>query len=715
MLYCIKHTYSKYEKNSKYYGIKQSLFKTSLDFSVYLLYHKSNTAPYRAKKDQEKHNMKPLRYRQVHLDFHTSEAVPSVGNKFDKAQFQAALKAGHVDSITVFSKCHHGWAYHPSEANEIHPKLNGFDLLGAQLEACREIGVNAPVYISAGFDEKYAVRNMHHLVRFKPDSGPNFAQNPGYHLLCYNTPYLDTLVAQIEEVMQRYNPTGIFLDISNIRTCYCNHCLKSMRDRGLDPMNPNDMKMFQEEVYANYCRRCEEAVRKYNPDTTIFHNAGHITRGRRDIAGFDTHLELESLPTGGWGYDHFPMSAAYARTLGMEFLGMTGKFHTSWGEFGGFKHPNALRYEAALSIAQGAKCSVGDQLHPTGEMNISTYSLIGKAYAEVEAKEPYVKGAKHITDIAILSMEAYTSSSNRNGPADIGAVRALLEGKYLFNIVDKYEDISAYKLLILPDGIRIDDELCAKLEAYILAGGKILCSGESGLRKDTDEFALDLGVKYNGRCNLTPNYMVPEYDALNGKTAYIMYQNALKVDVLSGSVEAYLEESYFNRTAEHFCSHRHAPNAPGTDTPGAVLTKKTGYIAWNIFEDYAVYGEYHVKELILHMVEALLAGDRSVCVNLPDRGVVTYTYQEEASRYVAHLLFAHTSKRGKDVEVIEDIIPLYGIYLTAAVPTKPKRVYRVDCKGEKLFETELSFTYESGKAHIAVDKVDLHAMVIIEI
>jgi len=83
--------------------------------------------------------MKPLRYRQVHLDFHTSEAVPSVGDKFDKAQFQAALKAGHVDSITVFSKCHHGWAYHPSTANLIHPKLNGFDLTGAQLEACREI------------------------------------------------------------------------------------------------------------------------------------------------------------------------------------------------------------------------------------------------------------------------------------------------------------------------------------------------------------------------------------------------------------------------------------------------------------------------------------------------------------------------------------------------------------------------------------------------
>lgn len=665
--------------------------------------------------DRRNDIMKPLRYRQVHLDFHTSEAVPSVGDKFDKAQFQAALKAGHVDSITVFSKCHHGWAYHPSEANEIHPKLNGFDLLGAQLEACREIGVNAPVYISAGFDEKYAVRNMHHLVRPTPDSAPNFAEKPGYHRLCYNTPYLDTLIAQIEEVMQKYNPSGIFLDISSPQVCYCNECLATFREKGRDPMNPEHMKLHKDEVYANYCRRCEEAVRKYNPDTTIFHNAGHITRGRRDHAGFDTHLELESLPTGGWGYDHFPMSAAYARTLGMEFLGMTGKFHTSWGEFGGFKHPNALRYEAALSISQGAKCSVGDQLHPTGAMNMSTYNLIGKAYAEVEAKEPYVAAAEHIIDVAILSVEAYGKYVNRNCPADIGAVRVLLEGKYLFNIVDKCEDLSAYKLLILPDAIRIDEELAAKLEAYLLAGGKILCTGESGLKVGADEFALDLGVKYDGKCPLTPNYMIPAYDALNGRTAYIMYQNALKVEAVSGSVEAYLEESYFNRTAEHFCSHRHTPNAPGADTPGAVLTNNTAYIAWNIFEDYATVGEYHAKELILHMVEALIGSKRSVLVNLPDRGVVSYTYQPSENRYIAHLLFAHTTKRGKDIEIIEDIVPLYGIYLTAAVPVKPKRVYRVDCVGEKLTETELSFKYEDGKASISVDKVNLHAMVVIDV
>ena len=658
--------------------------------------------------------MKPLNYRQVHLDFHTSEAVPSVGDKFDKKQFQEALKAGHVNSITVFSKCHHGWAYHPSTANQIHPKLNGFDLTGAQLEACREIGVNAPVYLSAGLDEKYAREHMHHLVRPTPDAGPNFAERPGYHRICYNTPYLDTLVAQIEEVMQRYNPIGIFLDISAPQVCYCNECIKTFREKGRDINNPEHTQLHKMEVYENYCERCEEAVRKYNPDTMIFHNAGHITRGRRKHAHYDTHLELESLPTGGWGYDHFPLSAAYARTLDMEFLGMTGKFHTSWGEFGGFKHPNALRYEAALSISQGAKCSIGDQLHPTGEMNMSTYKLIGAAYSEVEAKEPYVAGAKHVIDVAILSVEAFNGTADRNAPADIGASRILLEGKYLYNIVDQYEDLSKYKLLILPDFIRIDGELKAKLDAFTANGGKILCSGVSGLAKGENKFALNLGVEYEGVTELVPNYLVPEYDALNGKTAYIMYQPALIVKPTAGEVIANVEESYFNRTAEHFCSHRHTPNNPGADTAGAVLTENTAYIAWNIFSDYGTYGEYHVKELVLRMIEALIGDKKSIKTNLADRGVATYTYQEAENRYVAHLLFAHTTKRGKDVEIIEDIIPLYGIDLHAATPAKPKNVYRVDCKGSTLTKTDLPFTWENGMAHIDVDKVDLHAMVVID-
>ena len=74
-----------------------------------------------------------MRFRQVHLDFHTSEKIMGIGSEFNKEQFQSVLKAGHVNSVTVFSKCHHGYAFHPSKANEMHPNLD-FDLLGAQIE-----------------------------------------------------------------------------------------------------------------------------------------------------------------------------------------------------------------------------------------------------------------------------------------------------------------------------------------------------------------------------------------------------------------------------------------------------------------------------------------------------------------------------------------------------------------------------------------------------
>ena len=128
-----------------------------------------------------------MRFRQVHLDFHTSECIDKIGSKFSKEDFQKALKIGHVDSITVFSKCHHGWAYHPSKANEMHPNLK-FDLLGAQIEAAHEIGVKTPVYLSAGLDEKMARKRPDWLIRNEDETiawTPTF-NVPGYHRFCFN-------------------------------------------------------------------------------------------------------------------------------------------------------------------------------------------------------------------------------------------------------------------------------------------------------------------------------------------------------------------------------------------------------------------------------------------------------------------------------------------------------------------------------------------------
>jgi len=69
-----------------------------------------------------------MRYRQVHLDLHSSERIEGIGSRFDPDAFARTAAGAHVDSMTIFSKCHHGWSYHPTGVGKAHPHL-GFDLM----------------------------------------------------------------------------------------------------------------------------------------------------------------------------------------------------------------------------------------------------------------------------------------------------------------------------------------------------------------------------------------------------------------------------------------------------------------------------------------------------------------------------------------------------------------------------------------------------------
>ncbi|MEF2244436.1 alpha-amylase family protein [Paenibacillus sp. IITD108] len=656
-----------------------------------------------------------MRFRQVHLDFHTSEAIEGIGSSFSKKQFQEMLMLGRVDSITVFAKCHHGWAYHPSKANDMHPQLD-FDLLGAQIEAAHEINVLTPIYISAGLDEKLARRRPQWLIRDQQEK-LNWASDfmsAGYHQFCMNTPYLDVLVEQVAEVVRSYDADGIFLDIVGIRKCYCQFCVAKIRERGSDPRNLADMKLMWEETYHTYTKRINETIHGIKRNLPIFHNSGHITRGRRDLAHKNTHLELESLPTGGWGYDHFPLSARYAQTLGMNVLGMTGKFHESWGEFGGYKHPNALRYETALSLANGSGCSIGDQLHPAGLMDKATYSLIGAAYKEVEAKEAWCTDTSAISEIALLSFEAISSFTRAEGQrvnkyADVGAARVLLEGHYLFDVIDMEADFSPYKVIILPDAIVNSDLLMQKINAFLAGGGKLLASGKSGLDEEETSFAWDFGANWNGMADSCPSYFLPEFplQALE-QASFVMYTEAQHISLAdAGIAHGTREDSYFNRDLFTFCSHRHTPSTLQPAGIGMSEGKDGIYIAWNVFEEYATKGSLHVKEMVCFALDQLLPNKKLV-TNLPAQGITTLQAQPAANRWINHLLYAAPVKRGLDIEVIEDLLPLRNIEVAIEAQEPVQEVYLAPQLAP------LPFTQADGIVRYTVPEWACHQMIVLQ-
>ncbi len=657
-----------------------------------------------------------LRYRQVHLDFHTSGLIPGIGSKFNKRQFQEALKVGHVNSITLFSKCHHGYSYHPTKVGQMHPHLK-FDLLARQIDACREINVRCPIYISAGLDELAAFANPTWVVKKKDGTTYKPLEVEWFvRILRFNSPYLDYLCAQTEEVVQRWpDNDGIFFDIIGTHRDYSDDALKEMKQRGYNPENDDDVASYSEEVLFRYFKASTAAAQSVRKDNPVFHNSGHISVGARKALSHNTHLELESLPTGGWGYDHFPLSARYAITQKFDFLGMTGKFHNTWGEFGGFKRPEALRYECGAMIAYGAKCSIGDQLHPNGEMNIDTYRIMGEAYAEVERKEPWCDYVKPVVKIALVSCEQnqhrWRGGHAQSVVADEGVGRMLLELHQPFVVLDEHADWKGFDLVVLPDTFVMTPAFTERTKAFLAAGGRIIAAGSALLNETQTGFAIDPGAKLLGRSTNDPDYLVATKltPAIEVKSAIVILGGAYEIKPTTAKVLAERRASYFNRTWEHYCSHQHAPDAPETVSPAAVIGKQIAYFAHNLFSAYRTYGQPLYRDFFAAALNRLLDGKLPVKTNLPTTARINVMEQKKEKRYVAHLLYAPTSTRGKfngnPVEIIEDLIPLRDSEVTLRLPRKVKGVQLVPDGGE------LPFTTKDGTVTFNVPEFTAHQMV----
>ncbi len=683
---------------------------------------------------------KQLRYRQIHLDFHTSPAIPEIGARFDKAQFQEAMRTGHVNSITCFSSCHHGWSYHPTKIARMHPNLS-FNLLRAQIDACREIDVRVPIYLTAGVDNATAEAHPEWREIGADGSLIGWTGSPlkaGFKTLCFNTPYLDFLVERIKEAVTMFpDADGVFLDIIHQGPCCCPWCMRRMADDGLDPLDESDREENARRVLLDYYRRATEACKVNDPDMPVFHNSGHITTGRRDILPYFSHLELESLPTGGWGYDHFPVSAKYVGGLGVPFLGMTGKFHTTWGEFGGYKHPNALRYECAAMIAFGSTCSVGDQLHPSGEADLSTYRVIGEAYREVEEKEPWCEGAKNVADIGLLSSAANhlgdpQYAHGRENPADTGAARVLLEGHYLFDILDEEMDCAPYRLIILPDDIIVGEALRRKLDAYLAGGGRLLMSGASGLNPEGRPL-FDIGGRIDGSSPYSPDFVLPVQDMRPRlvDSPVVMYMRSRRLRVESGENLGDVYDPYFNRTYDHFCSHQHTPYRP--DPSGFSAGVQNGsvlYLAHPVFTLYFAYGAVAYRAMICGAIDRALGTKKRLVTNLPSTARVSLMRQEKERRSVLHLLYANTITRGapalrggtiesggahptKAVEVIDELLPLHDVEVCVNLGNVTR--VRLEPQGQELaFESAAESTGGAEGVRFRVGSFTCHQMIVLE-
>ena len=615
-----------------------------------------------------------IRFRHVHLDFHTAGDIPSVGSAFVAAEFQETLRAARVNSVTLFAKCHHGYSYHPTAVGQMHPGLQR-NLLAEQIEACREIDVRCPIYLSAGFDELVASLHPDWLVEGRDGVTFDPTQTRCFHPLRWNSPYLDYLCRQIEEVNALWpDNDGIFLDIIGPRSDYSDQSLRERRAMGLDPFSPDAVRTHARANLADYFERSTAAALAGNPQRPVFHNANIFATGHDGALKWNSHLELESLPTGGWGWDHFPLTARYAQSLGFDFLGMTGKFHTTWGEFGGFKRPAALLYECGQMLGLGAKCSIGDQLHPSGRMNPDTYALIGQVYEDVQRKEPWCVDGKPLCDIGIV----VAAPSEPPAPHDAGegASRMLLELHQSYLVLDADRGWDGLQVIILPENLRLTPRLRDRAVAFLARGGRIISAGASLLNEEQTGFLLPLRARLQGRSPFAVDYLLPG-DALPGvpvQSPTVIHGGAWDILPDEGcTVLAHRAEPYANRSPERFCGHQHDADAGPSPFPGAVQDGGVVWFAHDLFSRYRAYGQPLYRDYFASALRRVFGGALPIEAALPTGGRTALFEQPTHHRVLFHLWFGTPAVRGgkplegfshfelPQLEIIEELIPLHDV------------------------------------------------------
>ncbi|MCS6968987.1 MAG: beta-galactosidase trimerization domain-containing protein [Cytophagales bacterium] len=662
----------------------------------------------------------PLRFRQVHLDFHTSGHIPDVAADFDPERFADTLKKANVNSVTLFGRCHHGYIYHQTDQfpERRHPHNKHPKLLEEQIAACHKRNIRTPIYVTVQWDEFTAREHPEWLMRDeqgRPFAFGNGTFDPGfYEHLCIHTPYLDFLKAYLKELFEKVPVQGLFLDIHHVFPNANEACLAGMRKKGIDASKPANRLAYYQEVMENYKHDMTAFIRQMDKNCLIFFNGGHIGPAIRSTLPAYTHLEIESLPSGGWGYLHFPLTVRYARTVGKDVMGMTGKFHTSWGDFHSLKNQAALEYECFMMLAMNAKCSIGDQLHPRGVLDAATYDLIGKVYSQVAQKEPWCYGATAVTEIGLLSTEEFDmketqGESSRTPETMMGAVRMLQEGKHQFDVIDSQSDFSAYKVLILPDRIPVDSALKTKLERFLEQGGGIIASHYAGLTPDYKAFALpQFGLRFKGDAPYSPDFI-----ALDGKgigeglpaTELVMYMKGTEVEITQAQPLLMTHVPYFNRTWEHFSSHKHTPSSGKLGYPAVTQQGKVIYFAHPVFKQYARNAPRWCREMVLNAIKILLPEPLVRLPEAPTATIAALNEQKAQNRYVLHLLHYVPERRGNDFDIIEDVLPVNNLTVSLRLPRLPKQITTVP-QGQKL-----SFRQQNGRVVFTLPILKGHQMI----
>ena len=650
--------------------------------------------------------------RTIHLDFHTGPLVQDVGKDFDPVAFARTFKEANVDSVTVFAMCHHGHLYYDTKHPARHPGLvTNLDLLEKQIDALHQEGIRAPIYISVQCNE-YAANQHPDWIALTPDlkqvKWGGSAYTPGWQILDMSSPYQDYLADILAEVLERFAPVdGIFLDMCWDQPSSSKWAIEGMLKKGYDPKQEEHRDRYAREVAHEYMERFRGMVEEAQP----FHKPAGVWFNSRPKTNlheekkFLRHVEIEALPTGGWGYAYFPYVSRFVRPLGLPTLSHTGRFFKSWGDNTSLKPEMALKYECSQILSQGLTNGVGDLLHPRGIPNKAVYELVGRVYGHIKACEPYVENGEVVSQIALL---VNPELGDNPGPSGLGAVRALQQLRQQFDVIPPNSDLSKYKLVIVPETTGIDERLKAKLQSYLENDGALIVSGPAALDKAGRPILEEMGIEALGESPYSHTFLHASEKVSKGLAdyGYVMYEKGFRMKPLEGAESLVkVGEPYFQREFNHFSGHEYTPEDQISEFSAVVKNNRVITFSVPIVEAYGKHAAPNYRTLLGNCIDLLLP--QPIVRDQGPTKLETTVIRKDDS-IIVHLLSFCPERRAENLDIVEDAFPIVKMPISIKTDRPVQRVFLAPD------EQDLSYEYQDGYVHTNVTVLDGHKMLVLK-
>lgn len=636
---------------------------------------------------------------------------------FDAEAYADNMQKAGVETAYVYASNCLGLCLYPSEIGYCHDITKKRDIFGETVAALRRRGIGVVGYLNSWSTE---CARQHPDWQVKMSNGYIKAEHGRFGTCCPNSPFREFFHALVYEMVSKYDIDGLWVDMIGFFApdCVCDYCRdKYKKATGFDIPDKID---FQDENFLRYI--------DFKWDTVASYTEGITAMAKKAKPGISLSYQCAS-----W---HF----SFAQSLGPRYFAtmdyLSGDFYDNRSRTDivcrlfhklsnklpfeymisrapdltyhtALKNKNEILSQAYAALLCGGSFLFIDAIDPSGKLNPALYTEMGEVKTallpflsrlDVEDKIQREVGiyinfdsfsSPDANGKSVLTLTEHTLPI-RNRLETLNTLLSKAHFDYDILTEKNINELSSYKLLIVPDLFRMKKSECAALAAYVKEGGRLYVSGVSSLLstdgRNSDAFMLEevLGVSFDKMADRRPIYIAPkeevlplfgcfngDYPAMYTGKAPLVKLCGEEAKVLATVTLPFSDASDFTRYSSAISN----PPAERTDIPALVYNRYgKGSCLYSVasFESSANDCD-HV--LLINLLSMLLeeAGGLTLTTKESEALELVMRHNPEKKYYTFSLL---------NYQDLRTPIPLRGVTFTLHKDVAPTRVYTV--RGEEV-------------------------------